>query len=412
MTDVSELVGTDDALIVYSRYTPESTDGRYILVFGTDSASCWLVDRVTGDVLSKLTGGTGGLLGEVSEIRWDLSGNFHNRLYYRSEMSFYYMTITESGGNYAFAHTLVKDFSSSSPASTKIYNDVEGDSSNDSDHWAWMAVHYDGSNFVVDAYIHYQISTDTTHVLVPADLAGTNLDAEKDKATFTHRPNMVEISPLGNGFIMHHGSKWDDAAYGGDGALWIDTWYDGAYIWPLDFNHATQAPVRVSVGASHAGWSFDEAGREMFVSQNNETDKLDAIYVEGALSGYANRIEIAYHGDFGWSNGFHYGKLPASIKGWAFINTYSHSGHAEHSTDWGADQLIMIQVKPEGENPKVWRIAPSYNEFSGEYRDEGVAAINSDGTRIYVTNNWGGALTHREVFMVELPTDWPTVLGS
>ena len=418
MTDVTELDGTDDALIVYSRYTPESTDGKFFLVFGTNSATCWLIERATGDVIVKLTVESGGTLGELSEIRWDLSGNYPHRLYYRDGMKFSHLDIASTTDpdtdetSYEFNHTLIKDFTSFSPNSTLIYNDVEGDSSNDSDHWAWMAAHYDhdSGQFLVDAYVHYQISTNKTHVMVPADLAGSNLDAEKDKATFTHRPNMVEVSPLGNGIVIHHGRKWDDSSYGGDGADWMGTWYDGAYLWPLDFDYTTQPPIRISIGASHSGWSYDAAGREMFVSQNNRTDKLDAIYVEGPASGYDNRTEVADHGDFGWSNGFHYGKLPLSKKGWAFINTYSHTEHSDHASDWGADQLIMIQMKAETKNPTVWRIAPNYNIFTGEYRDEAIAAINTQGNRIYITSNWGGALSNREVFLFELPSNWDSIL--
>ncbi len=415
LTDSSELDGTDDALIVYSRYTPENSSGKYFLAFGSNSTSSWIIERETGDVITEVLSMNNRSIGESHEVRWDISGNFPNRLYYRDGMSFYRVDLVShaddhDGSIYSFEHELLKDFSSLAPTSLKIYNDVEGDSSNDSDHWAFMAVHYDGVTFVVDAFIHYQVSTGNTHIMRPEDLANTNLDLEKDKDYFSYRPNMVEVSPLGTGIVIHMGRKWDNADYGGTGVLYIDTWFDGPHLWPLDFDHAKQTPVKISVGETHAGWSFDEAGREMFVSQNNRTDKLDAIYVSGPDSGYDNRLEMATHGDFGWSNGFHYGKMPASKKGWAFINTYSNLNSDRHETDWAADQFIMIKLDDEANNPLIWRVAPNYNDYAGNYRDEAPAAINTQGNRIYATSNWGGLLPNREVFVFELPSNWNTVL--
>ena len=405
LTDVSELEGTDDALIVYSRYSPENTSGEYFLTFGSNSTTSWVVERESGDVISKLETIQEKDLGEAHEVRWDSSGNFANRIYYRYGMEFW---MIEDVSSDEIQHTLIRDFSEDFPNSVKIYNDVEGDSSNDSDHWAFMAVHY-GENFLgmetflVDAFVHYQVSTDTLHSLKPSDLAGTNLDLEKDSAFFKFRPNMVEVSPLGTGIVIHYGRKPGNSEWYGD---WAGSWFDGAHLWPLDFNHEAQAPVKISVGETHSGWSFDEAGREMFISQNDRTDQLDAIYIEGENSGYDNRLEIISHGDMGWSNNFHYGKMPASKKGWAFINTYSHTGNASHNGDWGADQFLMVQIKDKAQQPMVWRIAPNYNLYDGEYRDEAPAAINYLGNRIYVTTNWGGELINREVFVFELPQDW------
>ncbi len=399
LTDVSELKGTDDALIVYSRYTPENTTGKYFLVFGGNSTSSWVMDRETGNVVNKLYGHNSKTIGESHEVRWDLSGNHDNRIYYRDGMGLYIIDDVTAASPKA---TLLRDFSTSFPNATKIYNDVEGDSSNDSDHWAFMAVHYDYDikNFLVDGYAHYQVSTNTVHTLKPADLAGTNLDGEKDLEAFTRRPNMVEVSPLGTGIVIHMGGR--------GGAPHAGTWFDGAYLWPLDFDHTKQEPVKISISETHSGWAFDDDGREMFISQNNGQDKLDAIYVTGLNSGYDNRIVFAEHKDFGWNANFHFGKMPPSKKGWTFINTYTNSSSNTYDETWSADQLIMMQVKPMNENPIVWRINPNYNQYAGSYRDEAPAAINHLGNRIYVTTNWGGKGTSREVYTIELPNDWDT----
>lgn len=399
LTDASEFDNSENSYIVYSRYTPENTNGDLFLAFGDDSHSSWVLERSTGDIIAKLKESDSVNIGENHEVRWDLSGNHPYRIYFRNGMKFY---MIDDVRNQNSTRTVIKDFSSIVPNATQIYNDVEGDSSNDSDHWAWMATHYDNAQggTLVDAYIHYQVSTDTIHTLFPSQLAGTNLDSEKNKSTFTYRPNMVEISPDGTGFIMHNGRKWDDSAYGGNGVDWIDTYYDGAWLWPLDFDISTKAPIKISVGETHSGWSFDKEGNELFISQNNRTDKLDAILIDGTNSGYDNRIETGSHSDYGWSNGFHYGKMPLSKAGWIFVNTYSTT-----NTEWGTNQLFMVQIKDESES-KIWRIGSNYNKFDGDYRDEAPAAINTIGNRIYVSNNWGGMLDHSEVFVYELPNNW------
>ncbi|GAA3916988.1 hypothetical protein [Litoribacillus peritrichatus] len=406
LTDAS-MIDSDDALIVYSRYSPENSTGNYFLIFGKNSASSWVVERETGNIITELTSAAGTSIGENNEVRWDTSGRHPNRIYFIKGMKFW---MIDDVTNKTETTKLIKDFSEQFPNSVKIYNDVEGDSSNDSDHWAWMAVHY-GSNYkgsqtyLVDAFIHYQVSTDETHSLTPSDLAGTNLDIEKDKTTFTYRPNMIEMSPLGTGVVIHMGRKWDDVDYGGIGINYIDTWFDGPHLWPNDFNFQEQTPTKISVSETHSGWSFDEEEREMFISQNNRTDRLDAIYIDGENSGYDNRVEVASHRDFGWEMSFHYGKMPQSIPGWLFMNTYS-----KRDDYWAGNQFMMIQIKPEEEDPIIWRISPAYNKYDGDYRDEAPAAINLSGNRIYWSSNWGGQLDHREVFIIELPDNWDSEL--
>ncbi|MGH1470030.1 MAG: Ig-like domain-containing protein [Cellvibrionaceae bacterium] len=406
LTDASELNGTNDAFIVYSRYTPENTSGDYFLAFGANSTSSWVINRSTGNVVTELKHKATNQVGENHEVRWDISGNHPYRIYYRYQMAFYMIDDVRSPST-----TLLHDFSNEFPNSTKLFNDVEGDSSNDSDHWAFMATHYNGSTYVVDGYIHYQVSTNTVHTLRPADLAGTNLSAEAGRSSFTYRPNMVEMTPDGTGFIMHHGRKWDDSSYGGNGAAWIDTWYDGAYLWPADFDFVSNPPRKISVGETHSGWALDSQGREYFISQNNRTDMLDAVATTGSLYNYSNRLEVASHADFGWGGGFHYGKMPPSRPDWIFINDYHNRNFASYNDSWLADQLIMIKLDSITNNPTVWRIGSNYNLYTGNYRDEAPAAINYIGNRIYLSNNWGGNLNHREVFVYELPDNWNEVLN-
>ena len=409
LTDANELEGSKDSLIVYSRYSPENISGDSILVFGANSTSSWVVNPASGQVTVKLVDDKGAGIGEVNEIRWHGVKDHPKRIYYVKGMQLW---MIDDVSRQQETRKLIKDFSSFFPNSSKIYNDVEGDSSNDSDHWAWMAVHYGESDsgsktFLVDAIVHYQISTDQVHSLTPADLAGSNLDLEKNRTSFRYRANMVEISPLGSGVVIHMGRMWDDSAYNGTKKLYIGSWFDGPHLWPVDFDYEKSAPVKISVDATHSGWSFDNNGQEVFISQNNRTDKLDSIIITGDGAGYDNRLEVASHKDFGWAMGFHYGKLPPTKSGWLFMSTYSKVNDL-----WASNQLMMIQLAPESQTPVIWRIAPAYNIYNGDYRDEAPAAVNFSGNRIYFSSNWGGMLDHREVFLINLPEDWHLSLRS
>lgn len=425
LTDVAELDGTNQALIVYSRYTPENTSGQYFLAFGHDSHTSWVIERKTGKVINKLMSHHLKNIGEIHEIRWDLSGNHPNRIYYRYGKGLYKIDDVSIQNPIA---TLIRDFSPELPGKgVFIYNDVEGDSSNDSDHWAFMAAHYDkASNKTkgIVAFVHYQISTDTVHILRPSDLAGApdakfQIKAGEPMAKndiselkyFPIKPNMVEVSPLGTGIVIHTGRTW------WENNTTSGTWFDGPHLWPLDFNWKKNPPIRIAQDETHSGWAFDKDGNELFVNQDNRRDFISATYISGENKGYhlnsdlsgglgKGTIDIAKHRDFGWSNGFHFGKMPQSKRGWLFINTYSNSKSDLHETDWASDQLILMELKPIKDRPIIWRVNPNYNHYSGDYRDEAPAAINHLGNRIYVSTNWGSHDNPQEVYVIELPDTW------
>ena len=362
------------------------------------------IEPTSGTIVTELKYASNRGIGENHEVRWDTSGKNPNRIFFRNEMKFYAIDdVTRNG----YEVRLIKDFTKVSPKSDIIYNDVEGDSSNDSDHWAWMAAHYNGSIYEIDAFIHYQISTDTTHTLKPEDLKGTSLNHYSKNNHFS-KPNMVEISPLGTGIVLHYGRVWGDEKYGNRPED-LNTWFDGAHLWPLNFDFKKSVPIKISIGQTHSGWAFDKNRNEYFISQNNRTDKIDAVNINEKKSAYDKRMTLASHKDMGWSNGFHFGKMPTSKPGWAFVSTYSSSNDKTHSTDWGADQFIMFEMTDNSWFQKVFRVSPNYNKFDGKYRDEAAAAINLFGNRIYSTSNWGGMLDHREVFIFELDDNWPSL---
>ncbi|MGI1678188.1 MAG: hypothetical protein K6L75_05625 [Cellvibrionaceae bacterium] len=394
LTDSDRLDGTSDAFVSYSRYTPENSSGNLFLAFGSNSISSWVIERKTGETIAKLTKRGGKTIGENHEIRWDNSGKHPNRLYYRDGMR---LIQIDNVYDHIKTTSTIKDFSKQFPESTLVYNDVEGDSSDDSDHWAFMAVHYNGTTNVVDAFIHYQISTDTTHSLTTKQLSGTKLGHYAERKVFP-RPNMVEISPNGDGIVLHYERAWGNKEYGNRHKD-INTWFDGAYLWPLDFNIEKQKPRKISVSSTHSGWSWGNNEESYFISQNNRTDYIEAV----PLSPNKRSIIIGSHRDMGWSTGFHFGKMPKKLSNWSLVSTY---GLGDEKEEWALNQIFLLELKSIYQNNRIVRIGPTYNHYDGEYRDEAIAAINLEGNRVYFSSNWGGSIQHREIFMYELPENW------
>lgn len=464
-SDVMELGGAAAGMIVYSRFTPTNTTGEYLLVHGTNSFSCFVYRKSDHTIVADLRRDSTNRIGELSEIRWDYSGNRPTTVYFVYGMKFYSMDILTSNGS----PTLIRDFSSDFPGGAMIQNSVEGDSSSDSRYWSWMVLSTMYGSTVLEIFTYDKLSNTILGRLAPADLVGYSTSIPK--------PNMVEISPLGNKVVTHYGKCWGSTptipgpwtdegngvfsapykAYtaGNNSFNWVknlsvtltktvqgtgsalsisadNQWASNStsdklfirlvggqtptstsatlsygvrpedntnnpaickpHAWDLDFTE----PINVSVDETHSGWAFDEAGRELFISQNNTTDWIEARDI---LTGSA--ISILYHGDIGWSCGMHFGKLyDQSQRGWFLLSTTGDGA------TWGSKQIIMVEVKDKNiSTPRIWRVSPTYNMSSG-YRGESSTAFGFDGKSIYWTTGWGED-AYGDAYSIELPSSWP-----
>jgi hypothetical protein len=383
LTDSSESsAALKGSLVVYSRFSPTNSAKNKLLIHGEDSTSAWVVDLGTGANLRTLKHSDGSDLGEVNELRWDGSGAFPNRLYYVKDLGFHQLDVGTGGS------TLVRDFTAVAggpyPNGAYLLNDVEGDASNDSRYWCWMVLEVTNSGpYEVRRILIYDKQTDA--------VLGMATPATFGKIGSIPRPNMVEISPLGTKAVIHF-----DRAYAGNRDEDIGTALDGPHAWPLTL---TGTPVKVAVDATHSGWSLDASGAEWFVSQNNRTD-----YIEARKLSDGTTINLLYHGDLGWNNGFHFGKFH-SKRGWAFVSTYSNS-----NTDVADNQLFMVKLQDLSAGVVMQRVAPTHIDYPGNdaYRNEGPAALSVDGNSLYWTCNWGGRFSFREVVAIDLPNDWDT----
>ncbi|MET0809091.1 MAG: hypothetical protein ABWX93_10090 [Pseudoxanthomonas sp.] len=341
-------------LIVYSRYTPVSIDNRLIVIHGENSTSARIEELATGKVVRELPD-----IGEENEIRWHYGADAPSRFYYVRGMEFRQRDAITG------KDALVRDFTPQWPIGSQLFTDVEGDSSNDSRYWCWMVRReVEEGPYPVEQLVSYDRVADTLHTADAAKLGRADLG----------RPNTIEASPDGGACVIHWGAE------------------EGRpQAWKRDFS----AKIRdVAVDATHTGWILDSAGDEWFVSQNNQSDWIEAVDLR---TGQVRKL--VYHGDLGWDNGMHFSKSYV-MRDYVLLSTCSQA-----NATWGENQLVML-----GLDGRILRIAHTHNAYPGDepYRNEAAAAMSFDGRGIYWTSNWGDGTRTRDVYGIELPAEWWT----
>jgi hypothetical protein len=390
VTDVqADGVKAKMAAPVYSRWTPLNSDGKYLylqravgnpdaLIYSAQDYSLVkiLPSRITIDgVPNQLF-----ISMEGAEIRWDYTGEHPNRFYFVNGTRFFQYNLVNDT-----AH-VIHDFKNEFPEAAKVHNDVEGDSSADSRYWSFMVRSpYDHKKgyYPLLAIVTYDKKTDTI-------LGTMDLDRYRQYGGKYDRlqiPNMVEISPSGKKVIYHIGACWPGSAFRKEDR---GTYFDGPHAWDLDWTN----PVKVGIDETHSGWGWGYDGSELFVSQNNSTDWIEAVNVHTG-----EKAQILYHGDLGWKNGFHFARMPSLAKGWILMSTYTKG-----NKDWGDNQLIMLELKDRSDNPRIWRLGHTHNEYKSYY-SEGFATISQFGDKIWWAARWPGQ-DHIETYEMTLPKEW------
>ena len=422
------------SLIVYSRYSPINTSNEFVLVHGSNSTSCWVYrtnNNTVATILrfdpSNTNSSTSRSIGEINEIRWDYSGNHPYRLYFVGRsiagagMKFYHTDIDPVSGVQS-APVLIRDFTADFPVTgiypaggysgAAIMNDVEGDSSNDSRYWAWQVMNITlGAGYQPYAFIVYDSQTNTIVGRAQRDCAGIaapcmTLNTPATALPYLSRPNMVEISPLGTRTILHYGRTYTGKRIEDTGTI-----ADGPHACQKDMTDC----IRIGADETHSGWAWGAGGEELFVSQNNRNDYIEAVDISTSttanctvISGnnYTCGTKVMAYTDLdmnNWTLGMHFGKVyDQSKRGWLFMNTYD----SNYAT-WGKNQNLFLEIKSYNSipAPKIWRINPSYNVYY-DYRSEGSGALSVDGKSLWSTANWGYIDGRAEVFSVGLPDDW------
>jgi hypothetical protein len=436
VADKSELVGDTDghrsamSLIVYSRYTPSNTTGEFVLVHGDNSTSAWVYRVADNSPVTILrfnpaSGQASRALGELNELRWDYSGQHPYRLYFVGNsisgvaqsgenigMSFYYTDLDPATGKQS-TPVLVHDFSKDFPAFSKasIMNDVEGDSSTDSRFWAWQVMDTTrGAGALPFALFTFDMRSNSVTAALQRSCTGAlvpcvALATPSVPTPYLARPNMVEMSPKGTRVVV----DWD-RVFSGNRDADKNTLSDGPKAFLPNFSD----PIRIGADATHSGWAWGANGQELFVSQNNRNDWIEAVDITSAATAkcslisdnsYACGTKVLPYSllDGGtWSVGMHFGKFydPAK-RGIIYLNTYDKT-----YLSWGKNQSLIVAVNDYTQSPsKVFRLGSTYNLYY-DYRSEGSGALDFSANNLYTTANWGFTDGRGDAFRVQLPANW------
>ncbi len=461
-------VGHSMASVVYSRWTPLNSSQEYLYLQRSVGNPDGLIYSAATRALLKILPDHISIDGvadqyfdsmEGAEIRWDYTGQHPNRFYYVRGPRFYEYDVSTDTAHLRHDFSVPNEF----PGAEVIQNGVEGDSSADSRYWAWQVEGaYEGNGAPLLAVVTY----DNQSNRIVGRLALQDYRTLGGRYNELPKPNMVEVSPSGRKVIYHLSRCWGDGGLGSNwtqhagsiywtslagvsepvefveeqdtgrryrpvetlptapgtsahnraaGRLYVwcsdsappathqisweygnrpkdaGTVFDGPHAWNLDFTQ----PVKVSVDETHSGWAWSADERELFVSQNNRNDWIEARDLENGTV-----LQCLFHGHFGWGNGWHFARMPKTTPGWILLSTY-RSGT---NTDWGDNQLFMLEMKDQANHPRVWRLGPTHNQYDNYYA-EGFAAMSQFGDRLWWGAKWPGQ-ANIEACEMSLPANW------
>jgi hypothetical protein len=202
----------------------------------------------------------------------------------------------------------------------------------------------------------------------------------------------VTISLLGNYFLAYHDN------YCEHGRLGDDAHPCGLMVYDRNLTNG-RSLLRI---VGHSDTALDAQGREVLIYQDIDTDHISMLDLT------TGKVTPLWPIDFSHTPiGLHFSGRAFRRPGWALVSTYS-GGHPTDYT-WMDDQVFAVELKPGG---RVVRLAHTHSlvdeNQEHDYWAEPHASVNPDFTRVVFTSNWGRSGTGEvEMFMVELPPDWP-----
>jgi len=354
----------------YSRVQSFNADGSRLLARGID-ATWYLYDAATLQPL-------GGELPLRDEPRWDAADP--DLIYFTVPDEIQLMSYNVQTGEQTLVHDFADDFPGQAVA--YVWTRWEGRPSSDSRYWGLIANDPEGDAL---AFLVYDRQTD--QVIAKRDTRGVpGVDEGIDHVT---------ISPLGNYFL----ASFD--RYCEHGQLGNDAHPCGLMVYDRNLTNG-RSLLRI---IGHYDVALDAEGREVVIFQDIDEDNISLLDLA------TGTVTPLWPIDFGHSPlGFHFSGCAFGRPGWALIST--HSGGHPTAYTWMDDQVFAVELKPDG---RVVRLAHTHSvvdqEQEQDYWAEPHASVNQDFTRVVFTTNWGRSGTEEvEMFMVELPADWPDQL--
>ncbi len=367
----------------YSTFSPESSDGNWLVVEGISSLS-----QSSGYYLYTAAGGYVGSLspyiqlwnGQEPEVRWDNSGVHPSWLYYRKDKQLRYYDVADRSDH------LVHDFSADFPgydATYFVWNGDEGNCSENSRYWAFM------------------LGTSNTNIILTFTYDKTQDKVIASHPVNGHAPNNVFMSKSGDYVYVAYSAT----AGGGE--------YDGPHCYKKDYS----SNVKICTSVPHAVPVYDAQGNEVIFFMNSTANFPD--YVQFVRCDNGAVFPLYNQANLGWDSANLLHAAPGlSKKGWGFVSTYS-IGTSHTSDKWDYNQIFAFELDETKTTltpvkPRIWRVSYTQNfPASSYYYNQPNAAITNDGQRIYWGANWRDSTTGKmEVYRVDLPATWYQDFGG
>lgn len=351
----------------YSTWNPLSSDGKYLVFMqlsNLSSAAGYVLYDASTFAFIKTLPALNWWNSQDPEPRWDRTGIYPTRLYYRKDKQLRYIDVVTN------VDGLVRDFSADFPAygsGYAIWNGEEGSPSLDGRFWAFML---GNSNTNIPRVFVYDQLNDV--VVASKNVAGKTV-------------NNVMMSPSGN--YVYVAYDWTGA--GGE--------FDGPHAYTRDFT----SNVKICNSIPHLNFAYSAQGNEVAFY-------MDSDYVSFTRLDTGQKFLLYYQGDLGWdaSNLLH-ASGSKTKKGWGVISTYS-----ENYGFWDYNQIFAIELNEtkvygSATPPRIWRISFAQNIVGANYYyQQPNAQMDQDGTRIWWGANWRSVSGNSEIYQVTLPLTW------
>jgi hypothetical protein len=348
----------------YSRVQAFNADESRLLVRGI-GGTWYLYDAATLRPIRRLP--------EVEmDPRWDAADP--NRLYYSTGTRL--MVCDVSSGEVTLVHDFAADFPGQALAA--VWTRYEGSPSLDGRTWGFMA---QDEEWRVVAFLIYDLQAD--RVIARRDLpAHPSIDA-------------VTISPLGDYFLAYY----DD--YCEHGHLGDDAHPCGLMAYDRALGNG-RGLLRI---VGHTDTALDAQGREVLIYQDIDTDHISMLDLATGAITPLWPIDYSHN-----AIGLHFSGRAFRRPGWALVSTYN-SAHPTSYT-WMDDQVFALELRAGGRVVRLAHTHSVYNEdMEQDYWAEPHATASRDLTHVLFSTNWGRSGTEEtEVYLIELPADWPARL--
>lgn len=373
----------------YNTYSNVNSRGDIMMVIGSDAGQLHLYNLSSCEYMG--VHASPQWLIEKHNVRWDLSGRPG------TEYDFYY---TELYGTRLFKSNVFN-------RNPVVVYDLSTD--------------FPGCSLVPEDHLDQSQNAQYRSLGVDCNIESDSSYSDEDYVIVVDMTTGQMLSGYANRSLHAFGSSWGGNEISSDGN-WLFVSGDFWNVSQLAQGDNTK-DGGLFEGYGHASWAYDLNGEQVFVYQANARDWFSAYN-----PARQEKFDIIRWDDWVAYSGQHPARMHNSNKnGWFLLSTVQCL-----EQNWAYNELMMVEIKPacaagvcsgqpqypQDERARLWRVTSSLNSdkaycgASGqEYYTEGFANMDLEGNTVYWGANWYRQ-DNVEVYKVDLPSDWDTVLNG